>query len=293
MLAALALSTIGIAPPAKGIEQDAAVGTGSDASAPAGVPGTITTPPALRETDVAFLGGGPATATRPITVTAAGNGVGVRLTSWIAGPDGQAPIRLRDSTDVLDGASVKLHVLAVDETKATPQLLLAATVSDGVLQLSTWRVADDGTFKKLHGEIFGDPAGWTAFTVTAFAVAHRPTATTPTSGTAPTFTDFIVVTPVTGRRPGDPPPDVLRLPSWRVSPAGIITSLNVSIFGASSNEPALDVVYQQAEDRFAIAATQAASWSTTTGAWATAASTPTAAPRSQAGRSTASPTRTR
>ena len=207
----------------------------------------ITLPPgsgengALREVDVAHLGGSPFGPTTPIVVAAAGTGSAIQLSSWTLNGPEPIPVHLQDAAPFA-GYRVQLHVLTPElSPKLEVELLIAAYIHNRNLWLTTWSVAPNGAFSLLDTRGYGANTG---FLVDAFSIAHR---SVDISG-ASSSSVFQVVTPVLGSsaRAGGSV-DTLRTITWAVSPAGAISGLQDSgDWGDPSGDPVLDIAHQDA-----------------------------------------------
>jgi hypothetical protein len=124
----------------------------------------------LREVEVAHVGGLFTGTNRPILVTAAGSGAGVRLGSWAVEQGTQTPTFLRDGPG-FPGHTARLHVLTPEiAPKANYELLLSAVIREGDLWLTSWRLDTNGQFTQLSSRGYGRNA---EVAVEAYAIAHR------------------------------------------------------------------------------------------------------------------------
>ena len=125
----------------------------------------------LRETDVVHLGGSYGGPTLPIIVSVIGTGYVGKLSSWTVNAVGAPPTFLQDGPNTI-GYDHQLHVLTPpDAPKLAREMLVSALIRNGNLWLTTWNVANDGTFQQLDTRGYGENAD---VTVDHYAIAHRP-----------------------------------------------------------------------------------------------------------------------
>lgn len=125
----------------------------------------------LRETDVVHLGGSYGGPTLPIIVSVIGTGYVGKLSSWTVNAVGAPPTFLQGGPNTI-GYDHQLHVLTPPNSpKLAREMLVSALIRNGNLWLTTWNVANDGTFQQLDTRGYGENAG---VTVDHYTIAHRP-----------------------------------------------------------------------------------------------------------------------